>query len=132
MIHKIKAMYDDGRGSSIWAIAAELKISRNTMRNYLAMSVEEISAYQAKKRRTRRLDVHRAAIVDLLGRYPRLSAVKVLRKLREAHGDLSVSPGATSWNSRRRSHSSRSAITGRWWTWSLGCSARSMAASCAG
>lgn len=91
MIHKIKAMYDDGRGSSIRAIAAELKISRNTVRKYLAMSAEEISAYQAKKRRTRRLDVHRAAIVDLLERYPRLSAVKVLRKLREVHGGLSVS-----------------------------------------
>ena len=91
MIHKIKAMYDDGRGSSIRAIAAELKVSRNTVRKYLAMSAEEISAYQAKKRRTRRLDVHRAAIVDLLERYPRLSAVKVLRKLREAHGELSVS-----------------------------------------
>ncbi|MBK1723024.1 hypothetical protein CKO23_12290 [Thiocystis violacea] len=35
--------------------------------------------------------MHRTAIVDLLERYPRLSAVKVLRKLREAHGDLSVS-----------------------------------------
>jgi transposase len=91
MIHKIKAMYDEGRGSSMRAIAAELKISRNTVRKYLAMSAEEIGAYQAKKRRTRRLDVHRAAIVDLLERYPRLSAVKVLRKLREAHGELSVS-----------------------------------------
>lgn len=91
MIHKIKAMYDDGRGSSMRTIAAELKISRNTVRKYLAMSAEEIAAYQAKKRRARRLDVHRAAIVDLLERYPRLSAVKVLRKLRAAHGELSVS-----------------------------------------
>ena len=34
MIHKIKAMYDEGRGSSLRAIAAELKISRNTVRKY--------------------------------------------------------------------------------------------------
>jgi predicted DNA binding protein len=46
MIHKIKAMYDEGRGSSLRAIAAELKISRNTVRKYLRMSAEEIAAYQ--------------------------------------------------------------------------------------
>ena len=91
MIHKIKAMYDEGRGSSLRAIATELKISRNTVRKYLAMSAEEIAAYQAQQRRTRRLDVHRAYIVHLLETDPRLSAVKVLRKLREAHGDLAVS-----------------------------------------
>jgi transposase len=68
-----------------------LKISRNTVRKYLAMSAEEIAAYQAEQRRTRRLDVHRTYIVHLLETDPRLSAVKVLRKLREAHGDLAVS-----------------------------------------
>jgi hypothetical protein len=46
MIHKIKAMYDEGRGSSLRAIAAELKISRNTVRKYLRMSAEEITAYR--------------------------------------------------------------------------------------
>ena len=91
MIHKIKAMYDEGRGSSVRAIAVALKISRNTVRKYLAMSAEEIAAYQAEQRRTRRLDVHRTYIVHLLETDPRLSAVKVLRKLREAHGDLAVS-----------------------------------------
>ena len=136
MIHKIKAMYDAGRGSSMRAIAAELKISRNTVRKYLAMSAEEISAYQAKKRRARRLDVHRSAIVDLLERYPRLSAVKVLRKLREAHGDLSVSDRSARRYiqalKERRSRSSRAVTTSRWWTWRLGCNARSTAGSCAG
>jgi transposase len=91
MIHKIKAMYDEGRGSSLRAIGAELKISRNTVRKYLAMSGEEIAVYQERKGRTKRLDVHHAYIVHLLETYPRLSAVKVLRKLREAHGELSVS-----------------------------------------
>jgi len=32
MIHKIKAMYDEGRGSALRTIAAELKISRTTAR----------------------------------------------------------------------------------------------------
>ena len=71
MIHKIKAMYDEGRGSSVRAIAVALKISRNTVRKYLAMSAEEIAAYQAEQRRTRRLDVHRTYIVHLLETYPR-------------------------------------------------------------
>lgn len=91
MIHKIKAMYDEGRGSSMRAIAAGLKISRNTVRKYLRMSAEEIAAYRERKGRTKRLDVHRAYIVHLLESYPRLSAVKVLRKLQAAQGELSVS-----------------------------------------
>lgn len=91
MIHKIKAMYDEGRGSSLRTIAAELKISRNTARKYLVMSAEEITAYQARRRRDRCLEVHRAYIIHLLEAYPRLSAVKVLRKLREAYGELAVS-----------------------------------------
>ena len=91
MIHKVKAMYDEGRGSSIRAITEELKISRNTVRKYLGMSAEEIAAYRERKERTKRLDVHRSYIVHRLETYPRLSAVKVLRKLREAHGELLVS-----------------------------------------
>jgi len=55
MIHKIKAMYDEGRGSSLRAIAEELRISRNTVRKYLAMSAEEITAYQERKGRSKRL-----------------------------------------------------------------------------
>lgn len=60
MIHKIKAMYDEGRGSSIRAIAAELKISRGTVRKYLAMSTEEIARFRQHARRSPCLDVHRA------------------------------------------------------------------------
>jgi len=35
MIHKVKAMYDNGRGYSITRIANELSISRNTVKKYL-------------------------------------------------------------------------------------------------
>ena len=44
MIHKIKAMYDEGHGQSIRGIAQALRLSRNTVRKYLKQSVEEINA----------------------------------------------------------------------------------------
>ena len=91
MIHQIKALYDEGRGSSLHAIAVRLGISRNTVRKYLALSAEEIAAYQGQRERTKRLDAHRDYLVHLLATYPRLTAVKVLRKLQEAHGELGVS-----------------------------------------
>mgnify|MGYP003606609945 CR=1 FL=1 len=91
MIHKIKALYDEGRGSSLHAIAKALGISRNTVRKYLAMSAEAIAADHGQRGRVKRLDAHRDAIVHLLATYPRLTAVKVLRKLNEAQGDLGVS-----------------------------------------
>ncbi len=64
MIHKIKALYDEGRGSSLHAIAAALGISRNTVRKYLALSAEGIAAYQGQRERTKRLDAHRDYIVS--------------------------------------------------------------------
>ena len=43
MIHKIKALFDNGNGCSIKAITKELKISRNTVRTYLRMDEEAIA-----------------------------------------------------------------------------------------
>ena len=91
MIHQIKALYDEGRGSSLHAIAAQLGISRNTVRKYLAMTAAAIAADLGQRERTKRLDTHRDYIVHLLATYPRLTAVKELRKLQEAHGELGVS-----------------------------------------
>jgi hypothetical protein len=62
VIHKIKAMYDQGRGGSIREIARTLKISRSAVRNYLALDEASIDA--------------------------KLSAVKVQRKLEEKVGPL--------------------------------------------
>jgi transposase len=91
MIHRIKALYDEGRGLSIRAISRELEISRNTVRKYLGQSAEAIVAERAEPRRGQRLDEHRPFIEYLLRRYPKLSAVKVARKLQEKVGELDVS-----------------------------------------
>lgn len=81
MIHKIKAMYDEGHGSSIRAIARELKVSRNTVKKYLQMDTDQISANLNKRERLKILDQYRDHIIQLLQKYPELSAVKVKRKL---------------------------------------------------
>ena len=91
MIHKIKALYDNGRGSSIRSITKELGISRNTVRKYLRMDEAAIARQQEEKSRHKILDDYQDYIIHLLQTYPRLSAVKVLRKLEEKVGDLEIS-----------------------------------------
>jgi len=91
MIHKIKALHDDGNGSSIKAISQQLGISRNTVRKYLRMDETAITLQQDNTERSKRLDECRDYIIHLLGTYPKLSAVKVLRKLRTQYPSLDVS-----------------------------------------
>jgi len=91
VIHKIKSLYNEGKGLSIRAIARELKISRNTVRKYLAMDEETIQEKKSNPSRTKILDAYRAYITHLLKTYPGLSAVKVRQKLLEKHPELSVS-----------------------------------------
>lgn len=91
VIHKIKALYDNGEGASIHAIGEELGISRNTVRKYLRLDEQAIGQAQSDRERQKRLDAHRDTIVHLLQSYPRLSAVKVARKLTEKVGPLEVS-----------------------------------------
>ena len=90
MIHKIKAMYDEGQGSSIKAITDTLGVSRNTVRRYLRMSEVEIEAAMAAER-DKILDAFRAYLLSLLRRYPQLKTPKVLRKLKDKAPDLEVS-----------------------------------------
>ena len=91
MIHKIKALHDEGRGLSIRAISQELGLARNTVRGYLRRGTQEIAEQRLDTSRQRRLDPHRLYIEHLLRRYPRLSAVKIARKLREKVGEVAVS-----------------------------------------
>lgn len=95
MIHKIKALHDKGRGLSVREIARRLKISRNTVRKYVRMSPEEISEQQEDTRRVKRLDDCRDYLIHLLQRYPKLSAVKLQRKLKEAFPALEASDRTT-------------------------------------
>ena len=86
MIHKIKALYDEGNGYSIKQISKELSISRNCVRRYLRMTEDDINKLQVTNHvRTKALDVHRDYIVHLLQKYPKLTSNKIVRKL-EAKG----------------------------------------------
>jgi len=91
MIHKIKAMYDEGQGSSIRSISRELGVSRNTVKKYLKMSGEEIAYHLNRKERIKILDQYRDHVIQLLKKYPGLSAVKIMRKLKGQGLDLTIS-----------------------------------------
>jgi len=91
VIHKIKALHDGGKGLSIRAIGQRLGLSRNTVRKYLRMDESAIAAQLVDPARTKRLDEHHDYIVYLLKTFPKLSAVKVARRLREKVGDLPAS-----------------------------------------
>jgi transposase len=91
VIHKIKALHDQGRGLSVRAISRELGIARNTVRKYLKMDEVSISEAREDPSRTKRLDEHRDFLIHQLKAYPQLSAVKLARRLRERVGELPTS-----------------------------------------
>lgn len=91
MIHKIKAMYDDGRGASIKEISRSLGISRNTVRKYLRMSEQQADEYLALRERHKVLDHYRSYLISLLRRFSALKTPKVLRKLKAKAPELDVS-----------------------------------------
>ncbi|QOC22578.1 IS21 family transposase [Wenzhouxiangella sp. AB-CW3] len=91
MIHKIKALHDQGRGLSVRAISRELGIARNTVRKYLRLNEMAISQAQEDPSRSKRLDEYRDFLIHQLKTYPRLSAIKLARRLREKVGELPAS-----------------------------------------
>jgi len=91
MIHKIKALFDNGNGCSIRSIATELSISRNTVRTYLRTGEDAIADKLNNTDREKILDSYRPYIIQLLEKFPKLSAVKLLRKLKEKYTDIAVS-----------------------------------------
>ncbi len=91
MIHKIKALYDNGDGLKIRAIARQLGMSRTTVKKYLQQDETVVQHHQSERQRRKRLDAYRDYIIHVLNTFPGLSAVKVLGKLRAKHPDLAVS-----------------------------------------
>jgi len=91
MIHKIKLLYDNGNGCSIHNIVEELGIARNTVRKYLRMSEDEIADYFQNQQRKKALDQYKDYIIHLLQKYPKLSAVKIMRKLKSRSINLAAS-----------------------------------------
>jgi len=91
VIHKIKAMHSKGSGLSIRAISRELNISRNTVKKYLQLDEQAISIMQADPSRYKWLDHYRDYLINQLKESPKLSAVKLMRRLKNKVGTLQVS-----------------------------------------
>jgi len=91
VIHKIKALHDSGDGLSCRQIARKLKISRNTVRKYLAMDEPQIAAQLEDCERTKQLDEYIVYIKHQLQNAPGLSAVKLKRRLMKKFDDVNVS-----------------------------------------
>jgi transposase len=70
-------------GSSIRRIAHELGLARNTVSRVLhQLQAQRAGTTQASMRRPSRLDPYSGVIEELLGRYPELTAVRLLEELR--------------------------------------------------
>ena len=72
-------------GSSIRKIARELGLARNTVSRVLAQIEARRTGHEGSpiRRRPSRLDPYLPVIQELLGRYPDLTAVRLLEELRE-------------------------------------------------
>src|SRR5271163_2058170 len=72
-------------GSSIRKIARELGMARNTVSGVLEKIEAQRTGHEGSplRRRTSGLDPYEPTIQELLGRYPDLTAVRLLEELRE-------------------------------------------------
>ena len=71
-------------GSAIRQIARELQLARNPVSRVLAhREAQRAGADPSARRRPSRLDSYEPVIQDLLGRYPDLTAVRLLEELRQ-------------------------------------------------
>ena len=85
-------------GASIRQIARELGLARNTVSGVLAQVEAQRTGHEGSpiRRRPSRLDPYEPVIQELLGRYPDLTAVRLLEELRRArfHGRIYHGPPA--------------------------------------
>ncbi len=91
MIHKIKAMYDEGDGASIKEICRTLDLSKNTVRKYIRMDEQAIQESMESPERFKLLDRYRSFLLRLLESYPGLKTPKALRKLKAKVPEIEVS-----------------------------------------
>ena len=91
VIHKIKAMHDEGNGASIKEISRSLSISKNTVRKYLRMDEEAIQESLESPERYKVLDRYRSFLLRLLKNYPGLKTPKAYRKLKAKVPEIDVS-----------------------------------------
>ena len=91
VIHKMKVLYDEGKGLSIRQISKELDMARNTVKKYLRLPTTEISKLQDNRDRKKCLDNWNNYIVHLLQNYPNLSAHKIFTRLRNSLMGFSIS-----------------------------------------
>ena len=91
MIHKIKAMHDEGNGASIKEICRTLNISKNTVRKYLRMDEQAIQESLESPERSKLLDRYRSFLLRLVENYPGLKTPKALRKLKAKVPEIDVS-----------------------------------------
>lgn len=85
--HKIKALRPH---YSIRDCARILDISINTVQKYQEMSLEEASAYLSSQNRKSQFDEARDYILEQLEEFPRISATKLLRKVKELYPSISA------------------------------------------
>src|SRR4051794_12725095 len=72
-------------GASIRRIASDLRLARNTVSGVLAevQTQRAGGATPPSRRRSRQLDRYEPALQELLGRYPDLTATRLLEELRQ-------------------------------------------------
>ena len=91
MIHKIKSMHDEGKGTSIKQISRSLGVSKNTVKKYLRMDERALQEALDSPERIKVLDNYRTYLKQLLVRHDQLKAPKVYRKLIAKVPELNIS-----------------------------------------
>ena len=85
MYHQIKSLR---RCYSVRECARRLGVSVNTVRKYDGMNLSESASYFETRQRSSQFDVARDFIIERLSQFPKISAVKLLRQVKEKHPEI--------------------------------------------